>query len=72
MAAGIYGFDGLLGVVFYLIVDVLVGLMVIASLGFKAQPYFSTMREVIFKELGAKFMTFMVCWVLFYNLVYVL
>ena len=72
MAAGIFGIDGLIGMIFFLIADVMVGILTLASIGFEAKPYFSSSFEVISKDLGAKFMTFMVCWVLFYNLVYVL
>ena len=72
MAAGILGFDGVTGIIFYILADVMVGMLVLASIGLSPEPYFSSVTEVLFKEVGAKFMTFMVCWVLFYNLVYVL
>ena len=43
LAAGLFGMNGLVGVVFYLLVDVLVGLILMARFGFKASPYFSSL-----------------------------
>ena len=72
IAAGIYGFDGLMGIVFYFLMDLLVGLVISAHLGFKASPYFLNFRQIILMGLMGNFMTFMVIWVLFYNLVFIL
>ena len=43
LAAGLFGMNGLVGVIFYLLVDVLVGLILMARFGFKASPYFSSL-----------------------------
>ena len=40
LAAGIIGMDGLMGVLFYLAVDLLVGFVLAARFGFKAEPFF--------------------------------
>ena len=72
MAAGVYGFDGLLGIVFYLLMDLMLGAIMVVSLGFKAQPYFSNLRAVVMTGLMGNVMTFMVVWVLIHNLVYIL
>ena len=40
LAAGIIGMDGLMGVLFYLAVDLFVGLVLAARFGFKAEPFF--------------------------------
>ena len=34
LAAGLYGMNGLVGIVFYLLVDLLVGLVLVARFGF--------------------------------------
>ena len=72
IAAGIYGFDGLLGIVFYLAMDVLMGVILCAYCGFKAEPYFSNLPQLFLTGLMGNFMTFMVVWVLFHNLIYIL
>ena len=72
MAAGVYGFDGLLGIVFYFVCDLMLGAIMVASLGFKAQPYFQGLRQVVTTGLMGNVMTFMVVWVLIHNLVYIL
>ena len=40
MAAGILNLDGLSGVLFYFTADVILGLLLMAYFGFKAEPYF--------------------------------
>merc|ERR1719469_412159 len=71
-ATGIYGFDGPSGIAFYALCDFLIGVMIYAVIGFKAQPYFASASDVILSGFGGNFMTFMVTWVFFFNLVYVL
>jgi hypothetical protein len=41
-ATGIYGFDGPSGIAFYVVADFLIGIMIYAMMGFKAQPYFAS------------------------------
>ena len=72
MAAGVYGFDGLLGIVFYLIMDLVLSVIISFSLGFKAEPYFVSVSQFFTTGLMGNIMTFMVVWVLFHNLVYIL
>ena len=72
VAAGIFGFDGLMGVVFYFAMDLCVGLLLVAYFGFKADPYFAGLGQLIRTGLFSNVMTFMVTWVLFHNLVYIL
>ena len=43
LAAGILGMNGLMGVLLYLIVDMIVGIVLAFRFGFKAEPYFNTL-----------------------------
>ena len=72
VAAGILGFDGLLGVVFYFAVDIVVALVLLIRFGFSAEPYYQSLKQIMTTGLGSSVMTFMVSWVLFHNLVYIL
>ena len=72
MTAGIYGFGGLMGIVFYFAVDFLIGLMICMYLGMTPKPYFTSASQIVTSGLMGNIMTFMVDWVLFHNLVYVL
>ena len=72
MAAGILNIGGLGGMLFYFAVDLIVGVLLLAYFGFKAEPYFPSLTMILLNGLGQNIMTFMVIWVLFHNLVYVL
>ena len=72
MAAGVYGFDGLMGILFYLCCDLMLGVIMVTTLGFSAKPYFKSLRQVVMTGLLGNVMTFMVVWVLIHNLVYIL
>ena len=72
IAAGILGFDGPLGLVFYFGADFAVSLLLLARFTFKAEPYFPNLASIFTTGLVSNVMTFMVTWVLFHNLVYIL
>ena len=72
VAAGVYGFDGLVGLLFYFLMDLVLGGVMCLSLRFSALPYFQNLRQVFTVGLMGNFMTFMVMWVLAYNIVYIL
>ena len=72
LAAGLFGMNGLVGVLFYLLIDVLVGIMLMARFGFNPTPYFSTLSQIMSAGLASNVMTFMVSWIFVYNIVYVL
>ena len=72
VVAGILGFDGAIGLLFYFLVDMLVGFVLLARFGFKAEPHFTSLSKIFTASLAANTMTFMVSWVFFYNLVYIL
>ena len=72
IAAGILGFDGPLGVIFYFGIDFVVSLLILMRFGFKAEPYFMDLNSIFSTGLVSNVMTFMVTWVLFHNLVYIL
>ena len=72
IAAGILGFDGPLGVIFYFGIDFIVSMLMLFRFGFKAEPYFTDVQSIFTTGLVSNVMTFMVTWVLFHNLVYIL
>ncbi len=61
-----------MGLVFYFLMDLLLGGLICLLLGFSAHPYFLNLRQVFTFGLMGNFMTFMVMWVLAYNIVYIL
>ena len=72
LAAGILGMNGLMGVGFYLVVDLIVALVLGIRFGFKAEPYFLSLTQVMMTSFASNVMTFMVSWIFVYNIVYVL
>ena len=72
LAAGVIGMNGLEGVLFYLIVDLFVGLVLAFRFGFKAEPFFQSLYQVVMTGYAANVMTFMVSWIFVHNIVYVL
>ena len=72
IAAGILGFDGLMGIVFWFVTDLCISALMCLRFAFKAQPYFKKLRDVITAGLSANVMTFMVTWVFLHNIVYIL
>jgi len=70
--AGIFGFDGLQGMMFYLALITIVSFAILAGLGFKGKPYFTKMSEAATTGLFSNLLTYLLMWVMFYNLVYVL
>mgnify|MGYP001224227568 CR=1 FL=1 len=72
VAAGILGFDGLMGIVFWFATDICVSILMCLRFACKAKPYFKSLRDVFSAGLSANVMTFMVTWVFFHNIVYIL
>ena len=72
LAAGVIGMNGLEGVIFYALVDVIVGIVLALRFGFKAEPYFQSLYQVIMTGFASNVMTFMVSWIFVHNIVYVL
>ena len=72
VATGILGFDGPLGIVFFFGVNLLVSCLLAVRFGFKAKPYFRDFKQFFYTGMTANFMTFMVTWVFFHNLIYIL
>ena len=72
LAAGIIGMNGLMGVFFYLLVDIFVGLVLSIRFGFKAEPYFLSLNQIAMTSFASNVMTFMVSWIFVHNIVYVL
>ena len=72
VAAGILGFDGLMGIVFWFATDICISVLMCMRFAFRAKPYFKSLKDVFTSGLGANVMTFMVTWVFFHNIVYIL
>ena len=72
MAAGILGFDGPLGVIFYFVCDYVISLILLIRFKFQCRPYFNSWHFIAWVGCTRNVMTFMVIWVLFYNVVYIL
>ena len=72
IAAGILGFDGPVGVLFYFAADMIVSMLLVMRFGLNVESYFVSVRSIMTIGLFANTMTFMVFWILFHNLVYIL
>lgn len=72
MAAGIFGLDGLQGMLFYLVLVAFVSLVIAVRLGFKGEPYFVKLTQALTTGLTSNGLTYLLMWVMLHNLVYVL
>lgn len=72
MTAGIFGFDGLYGMMFYLGLIIFSSLMIAFCLKFEAKPYFVNLSEATTSGLFTNLLTYLLMWVMFHNFVYVL
>ena len=72
VATGILGFDGPLGILFWLATNLVVSFILAVRFGFTAKPYFKSMGVILKTGATSNFMSFMVTWVFFHNLVYIL
>jgi hypothetical protein len=72
IAAGIFGFDGLQGMLFYLFIVALVSIVIAAKLGFSGKPYFMSLSQATTTGLFNNMLTYMLLWVMIHNFVYVL
>lgn len=72
MTAGIFGLDGLQGMLFYLALVVIVSIIIAVRLGFSGKPYFENLGQAATSGMFANLLTYLLMWVMFHNLVYVL
>ena len=72
MTAGVFGFDGFYGMIFYLCLVVLVSIFIAFALGFSHKPYFTSLSQAITTGMFSNVLTYLLMWVLFHNLIYVL
>ena len=72
ITAGIFGFDGLQGMLFCIFLIVFVSLVIAIRLGFSGKPYFMTLAQVTTTGLLNNMLTYMLLWVMIHNFVYVL
>ena len=70
--AGIFGMSALQGIAFMVLAQLFVGIIYAAALGFKAEPYFSSLTQIVASGVVTNGMTFMLVWVTFYNIVHIL
>ena len=71
-AAGILGFDGLMGILFWLSCDVAISIVMLLRFACKATPYFKTLKDIFMAGAFSNVMTFMVTWIFFHNIIYIL
>ena len=72
MTAGIFGLDGMQGMLFYIALVAFVSLVVALRLGFSPRPYFVNLAQATTSGMFSNVLTYMLMWVMFHNLVYVL
>lgn len=72
MTAGIFGFDGMQGMLFYLALVAFVSVVIAVRLGFNPKPYFMNLSQACTSGMFSNILTYMLMWVMFHNLVYVL
>jgi ER membrane protein complex subunit 6 len=72
ITAGIFGFDGLQGMIFYVFLVGFISLMIAVRLGFNGKPYFMNLSQAATTGLFNNMLTFMLFWVMIHNFVYVL
>ena len=72
ITAGIFGFDGLQGMLFCIFLIVFVSLVIALRLGFSGKPYFMTLAQATTTGLLNNMLTYMLLWVMIHNFVYVL
>ena len=77
MAAGIFGFGAFQGVLWWIVMSVITSAIIglkIASMGFQANgksKYFPTVQAAATSDMFSNIMTYMLFWIMFYNVVYV-
>jgi hypothetical protein len=57
---------------FYFFLVAFVSLVIALRLGFDARPYFKSLGQAVTTGLFSNVLTYLLLWVMFYNLVYVL
>jgi hypothetical protein len=72
MLAGIWGFSAPLGIALLVMSQLFVGIVYALALGMKAEPYFTSLFQVITSNILTNGLTFTLVWVTFYNVVHVL
>ncbi|KAF8105566.1 hypothetical protein N665_0157s0140 [Sinapis alba] len=69
--AGIIGFTGLTGFVFYFVVMLITSIALIAKAGFSADLYFDSWNQVLFDGFLGGLMSFVLFWTFAYDLVHI-
>lgn len=72
MTAGVFGFDGLQGMLFYIFLVAFVSVVIALRLGFNPKPYFVNLSQACTSGMLSNGLTYLLMWVMFHNLVYVL
>ncbi|CAN8265483.1 unnamed protein product [Cochlearia groenlandica] len=69
--AGIIGFTGLTGFVFYFVVMMFTSVGLMAKAGFSAELYFDSLNRVLFDGFLGGLMSFVLFWTFAYDLVHI-
>ena len=77
MCAGVLGLSAFKGIIFWMLVGILVtALLVIKIKAMGSEPngtslYFRTLYQTVAADMFSNIMTYMIFWILLYNIVYV-
>ena len=72
VVAGIFGLDGFQGILFYFLANILTSVAIWNSLNFKAFPFFKDLGSIVTGGLFSDVMSYLLFWVMFYNIVHIL
>lgn len=72
ITAGVFGFDGLQGMLFYIFLVTFVSVVIALRLGFNPKPYFVSLSQACTSGMFGNMLTYLLLWVMFHNFVYVL
>ena len=71
MVAGLLGCEGLSGLVIFAAITLASSALTVFSLGFQVEKYFVSWSAALFGNFAAGLMTFMLFWILAYDIVHV-
>ncbi|KAI7998047.1 hypothetical protein LOK49_LG10G00193 [Camellia lanceoleosa] len=71
VVAGILGFTGLTGFIFYFLVMAITSIGLIAKTGFSIHSYFDSWNQIIFDGILGRLMSFVLFWIFAYDFVHI-
>ncbi|CAI2385382.1 unnamed protein product [Moneuplotes crassus] len=72
MVAGTLGLEGVQGFIFYFITHIICSACICFSLNFTAMPFFKDLSAIMTGNIFTNLLSYLLFWVMFYNLIYVL